>query len=108
MGATVVNNKSIGSPTTKSVNTVYQASTDGFLTVDLEKNATGAGTAYAYLETDASTPPTTEIGMVGDSQQDSKWNLMGMIPVKSGNYYRVRTAGSGVISARAINFTPFA
>ncbi len=74
---------SLGSWVSKSAGVTYQASTDGFVTV--VGTALGGDAVRGKFYTDATTPPTTERGVVfaaTDNERDS----MGC-KVKKGDYY---------------------
>lgn len=83
--------KSLQSLVAKSINTVYQAQTDGEIMFTIQMGNQGT----AYLKVGTSTPPATVIAEIhGD------WGN-GIIPcsrlIKAGEYYNIEYAGAGTI-----------
>lgn len=79
-----------GTWASKSVDTVYQASTDGFVTV----YGTASSSATWSVYTDSSTPPTTRRARVSGGNISSGIWLSTTTPVKKDDYYKVTDAGS--------------
>ncbi len=82
----------LGDWESKSVDTVYLASTDGFLLASAQ--ATGGEGGVAEMLTDSSNPPTTSrqsLKASSDAEKDS-----GTMPVKLGDYYKVTTSSGTV------------
>ncbi len=87
---TFVESKCFGSPSSKSVNTVYQASVDGFVLVGYRQIATGTTNIYTF--TDGSNPPTTKLGEITVlSTGPSGSGATICMPVKKNNYWKVTT-----------------
>jgi len=85
----------------KTIDTVYQASTDGFVVATYQV----AGTLGGLLGyTDSSNPPTTQ--RAANTQYDATYNLNGAItfPVRSGDYWKVTT--SGTLNTSQISWVP--
>ncbi len=81
--------KSIGSISGKTVNTVYQAATDGFAVLRGYSCANNGG---FQIYTDSSNPPTTSLAYFDNSQGA----YSATVPIKSGNYYKLTsTNGTG-------------
>lgn len=90
-----------GSPVSKSVNTVYQAATDGFVSYC----ATLVSGDQVVLLTDSLNPPTTNTQQLTYNTSSS---LRGNIfyPIKKNDYYKINiSAGSPTLIA--FNFIPF-
>jgi len=82
--------KSFGDWETKSANTTYQATTDGFVVAVRSAN----GSSSFNVLTDSATPPTEVRGSHGDSgddADDSKGSSSS--PVRAGDYYKVTYSG---------------
>lgn len=85
-----------------SVNTVYQAATDGFALAYL-KSSPGVAVPWATLSgyTDASNPPTTLRGVAGLQQIWFNGKVAGTLqnsltmPVRQNDYWSVNSAGYG-------------
>jgi len=95
--------KILGVAEVKAFGTVYQASTDGFVTVNLYYNRL----SYSFIKgyTDSSNPPTTLVA--GDSTAGNYLQDYGSIsfPVRKGNYWKVENTGDTPNSYR-IQWTP--
>ncbi len=80
----LINSDALGAPVSKSMTTVYQAATDGFVHIF----DTGIGNTYIGYS-DASNPPTTIVA-------ENRYCLF--FPEKKGNYYKVTSAtGNGYL-----------
>jgi hypothetical protein len=89
---------SLGSWVSKSNNTVYQASTDGFVCVIF--NGTGNGALQHRVYTDSNNPPITERQNVwtDDGQDTNIDKTSALMPVKKGDYWKsVQGGGSSTI-----------
>ena len=91
--ATSTNIKPFGSWGGKSLNTVYQAPTDGFVIYICGKSTAGAD-INAMVYSDSSNPPTTIRGwvMVGQATPDYPKTII--TPVRKGDYYKCYRDGS--------------
>jgi hypothetical protein len=86
----------------KTENTVYQATSDGWLVCVLD--ATSGGQATGTLKTDASNPPTTVRGLALLNGVDGRSI---MTPVKKGDYYLANTAIASGSVAISVYFAAF-
>jgi hypothetical protein len=77
----------LGGIESRSVGTVYQASTDGFVLASFP-GTVASGTVFTILS-DGSNPPTTELMRSSTSSGDNATEGGLCLPVKSGNYYKV-------------------
>lgn len=86
---------SLGSWSSKSVDTVYEASTDGFVVAWGEKDG---ATPYIRVKTDGSNPPTTITAYQreGEYANDSRQSVTS--PVKSGDYWKTESGNLKNIS----------
>ena len=86
--------KVFGAWESKSLNTVYQADTDGFAVVQGYQNV---NVGQVALYTDSNNPPTTQRGRIAFDQ--GSYTVSGTItcPVKKGDYWKVTGAGTQVI-----------
>ena len=82
----------LGDRVARSINTVYQAETDGFISYNVQMG--NQGHAYLYVETDDATPDIEVSHIHGD------WGNA-HIPteklVKKGDYYKIDYAGAGIV-----------
>lgn len=83
------NSAKLGTWAGKSINTVYQAATDGFFVTRVISSA-GYDT-YAYIYTDGSNPPTTLRGQLDSQQADADAGSF-TCPVKKDDYYKCTAA----------------
>lgn len=87
----------LGTWSSKSVNVIYQAATDGFaLAVVDTGNSNGH---YAYLYSDSSSSPSTLRSEVGsDSSFSGPNGIIGTLfsPVRKGDYYEFTTSGASI------------
>lgn len=83
----------------KSADTVYQAASDGFVTVWLDAISGGGGSGTAIAYTDGSNPPTTPREESGVTNGHASL----MFPVRKGDFYKVT---SGVLSG-SVSYTIF-
>lgn len=90
----------LGADVAKSIDTVYQAATDGFVWGywDLQSGD------QAVLYKDASNPPTTAVAQ-GSSNVGGTIRGAYSVPVKKNDYYKLSTA-AGSISPYTMYFTP--
>lgn len=102
----------LGTAVSKNVGTVYQALTDGLVTVTLTSAGSTAG-AYVIGYTDSSNPPTTGMGQCSvnypsGGESDLKGQYSGFeMRVKAGDYYKAtQTTNSGSATA-TMYFTPW-
>jgi len=84
----------LGTDANKSLDTVYQAATDGFIVGDATTNTS---TGYIVVLSDAVNPPTTRVGAAYSSS--SITIEVGLnTPIKKGHYYKITKAGSATVS----------
>lgn len=103
--------KKIGSYSSKTVGSTYQATTDGIVTAWVV--AAVDSSIEIFGKTDASSTPTTTIVASscntdngGSKQYDSRYGGV-TFPVKSGDYYTVTTSAyTGSVSSSGMYFTP--
>lgn len=76
----------MGTWVSKTVDTAYQASSDGFV-VTYNDDSTGS---LVTVYSDTSNPPTTVVGKDGNTTSPHESSIC--IPIKSGNYYKVSNA----------------
>ena len=90
----------VGTSVSKSVDTIYQAATDGFVSYC----ATLVSGDQAILHTDSATPPTEVVQqLVYNGSSTLRGNIM--YPIKKNNYYKITIAG-GSPTLIALNFIP--
>jgi len=90
----------VGNPTSKLLDTIYQAATDGFVSYC----ATLVSGDQAVLYTDSATPPTEVVQqLVYNGSSTMRGNIM--YPIKKNNYYKITIAG-GSPTLIAFNFIP--
>lgn len=77
----------LGEWASKSVNTIYQAATDG--TVKFYKD--GGGSEISQIKTDGSNPPTT----IRHKRQNSNYGVALSCEVKKGDYWKCEDGGTG-------------
>ena len=78
---------------TKNLGQVYQAATDGLVTVSSKFGS--SGNTQLILFTDSNNPPTTEQGRIGQFAAGAIGiNLMGFMRVKKNDYYEVVSVGN--------------
>lgn len=81
----------LGTPSNKSLSTIYQASTDGFV----------VGTAYGedslnyILYSDSSASPSTIAGKIDWNSITTNCGISFCVPIKKNNYYQLVFGGSG-------------
>jgi hypothetical protein len=92
--------KELGDWDSKSLDTVYQAATDGFVVVISESN--GQARAFA-IYSDGSNPPTTMRAY--QSQIAAQGAVSFMCPIRSGDYYKVYV-GSGTTYLTTVYWIP--
>ncbi len=85
---------------TRSNNTVYQAASDGFLNCVLD--GTAGGIATLSVVSDANSAPTVERG--GLTAVNNKYS--GMVPIRSGDYYRATVSVSVGTASASIWWVP--
>ena len=87
----------LGAIETKTINTTYRATTDGFVCAGYSGSSTYTGTQMTG-KTDSATTPTTTVGTAHASYWPSvempKYTSMSF-PVKKGDYWRAISAASG-------------
>lgn len=87
--------KNLGSAVSKSAGTIYQADTDGFLSVYIAANAGTNGAAI--IESDGSTPPTTTVQVIGGGTHASDYAYFStLFPIKKNNYYKVTNSATTI------------
>jgi hypothetical protein len=90
-----------GNPVAKTVNVVYQATTDGSVTAYNQYSL--AGGIYAYC--DSANPPTTLVSNAYSNITSNNWGMNLHFHVKKGNYYEVTYSDRGNIGL-VINWIP--
>jgi len=85
--------KVLGAWETKSVNTVYQAATDGFV---LSYVSLGEG-GYLRTLTDSSDSPTTKRADQSTASGTTQFVATQTVPVKKNDYYKIESSGSPTI-----------
>jgi hypothetical protein len=85
----------------KSVDTVYQAATDGFVVIIVNGQTDAVGTATTF--SDASNPPTT---IRGKTAYDPGKLLTVTTPIKQNDFYKVTTATSTGTPAFTMYWVP--
>jgi hypothetical protein len=92
----------LGTWASKTVTTIYQAATDGFVLV----YGTASNNGYINILTDSNATPSTTRARSGASTESGgpayTWSLM--CPVKNNDYYNVTVSGNG--STTAIYWIP--
>lgn len=100
---------SLGNYETKSNNTVYQAPSDGFVTVKLE--STGPyNYCHSKIYADSSSSPSTIRGYV-NTHEDTDWDRRSTydtttIPIRKGDYWKVVYTASEGSSTQTIYWMP--
>lgn len=90
-----------GTASSKSVNSAYQATTDGIVYGYNYCDNTGTLTIYS----DANASPSTTIGIAACSSSTTSLYIPYSYPVKKGNYYKVSSSGTNVYGS-SVNFMP--
>lgn len=90
----------IGSPTSKTIDGIYQAATNGFVCgyIDLQSGE------QVILYTDSSYPPTTPVTQASVNVSGT-YRFPFCYPIKKNDYYNLTTI-SGTISPYTFNFVP--
>jgi len=98
------NGVSLGAWASKSIDTVYQASTDGYVLGYVNEDSDQAYTIQ--VKTDSSTPPTTARQYISEytAETNASNYFSFCCPVKSGDYYTV--AKTGTVTGTTIYFIP--
>lgn len=92
----------LGTWASKSIDTSYQAATDGFVVF----YCTDVGNGDSFnICTDSSNPPTTVRGNMGTSSGTTAFSAQLFTPVKKSDYYKVVTV-SGTASSYGMYFIP--
>jgi len=91
----------VGTPVAKTIGTVYQAGTDGFVTATAYSNAGGATSIQGY--TDSANPPTTIVQANSESVSQYRGSVSFM--VRKGEYYKANLSAGGD-SGQIMFFTP--
>ncbi len=102
--------KVFGAWENKAVNTVYQASTDGFVVVNLIMPSGSGRSCAAQGFTDSKSSPATlriSASVVDNGGYGYSWPQYGgfNMPVRKGNYWKVTTRGN-VCSGAFVNWMP--
>ena len=84
-----ISGNQLGTWAEKSNNTVYQATTDGFVTAWATPGAYGS---WVYGYTDANNPPTTKRAQCAGGSESAGTALGITMPVKKGDYWKVTGA----------------
>jgi hypothetical protein len=79
----------------KTVNTVYQAASDGFVVAHALASG-GAGSSLVQILTDASNPPTTLRAAQNGIPDTGRASVMS--PVKKGDYYKVADSSTATVT----------
>jgi hypothetical protein len=77
------------------VDSIYQSTTDGFLTIQFNINGFGSG-IFVKIYSDSTENPSTLIGAIGTASTAT-------LPIKRNNYWKVVKGSSGNV---VIGFTP--
>jgi hypothetical protein len=93
-------NPSMGAASAKTAGTIYQATTDGFISGSGSQNPGGTGTLIVY--SDSASTPTTVLGEIVSYNSVNDSNAF-CFPIKKGDYYKV-TASYWTMDA--YKFTP--
>lgn len=114
--ANIVNNYGstfyVGTPSSKTVGTTYQALTDGFVSANVSAGSGAAGYIMGY--TDSSSSPSTQYGQAsantpgsGQADHTSPYGSFQMF-VQKGNYYKVvaGTVSGASGASSSMTFTP--
>lgn len=114
MGAFVRSKLALGTPVSRSDNTVYQAEADGFFAAVITAGSnTSVGKVVAF--SDSSNPPTTEVAAgntilaTGAISQTTASNKGGFnVFIKRGNYYKgvLTSSFSGSTATVVYTWTP--
>jgi len=91
----------LGSSSSRSLDVVYQATTDGFV-VAYSNRFGGWGAIYGY--TDPGNPPNTKIADNNGRPDEESQNVFICFPVKKGNYWKVSLGGNA--SSATITWAP--
>lgn len=96
----------IQSPTTKSRDTVYQATTNGFLFIALSGGVSAR--CQLTVKTDGNNPPTTVIAVVYKSDGNGLFHANFSYPIKKGDYYKVETTEDlgNTYATKVVKFIP--
>ena len=91
----------LGFSALRTVNTVYQAATDGFV-IAYSNRYGGWGAIYGY--TDSGNPPNTKIADNNGRPDEQEQNVFICFPVKKGDYWRVSLDGN--TSSATVTWVP--
>jgi hypothetical protein len=86
-----------GAPVAKSIDTIYQATTDGILVGSVEEPSLGYG-CMMTVYSDAATPPTTNRGAVLAEYTNATYTKYASIsvPILKSDYYKVTKGNFGL------------
>ena len=83
--------KKITTRSSKNINTVYQAPTDGFVSFNTQMGTQG----NVFLHSDTNNPPITEIAEISGDWGDA--DIPCCEPVEKSHYWKITYAGGGTI-----------